>query len=74
MSSRSGLLIVKQVAESRDCEAVDKMNDAAAAHGGKADINPKQELGFLYNRSFVDPDGHVWEATWMDQSAFPTDG
>jgi predicted lactoylglutathione lyase len=50
-------------------EAVDRMNDAAAAHGGQADVNPKQDLGFLYNRNLVDPDGHVWEAVWMDMSA-----
>jgi len=50
-------------------EAVDRMNDAATAHGGQADVNPKQDLGFLYNRSLVDPDGHVWEAIWMDPSA-----
>jgi hypothetical protein len=50
-------------------EAVDRMNDAATAHGGEADINPKQDLGFLYNRNLADPDGHVWEAIWMDPSA-----
>ena len=50
-------------------EAVDGINDAAAAHGGQADINPKQDLGFLYNRNLADPDGHVWEAVWMDMSA-----
>ena len=50
-------------------EAVDQMNDAAAAHGGEADVNPKQDLGFLYNRNLADPDGHVWEAIWMDMSA-----
>ena len=50
-------------------EAVDRMNDAAAAHGGEPDINPKQDLGFLYNCSLADPDGHVWEAVWMDPSA-----
>jgi hypothetical protein len=51
-------------------EAVDQMNDAATAHGGQADINPKQDLGFLYNRNLADPDGHVWEAVWMDMSGF----
>jgi predicted lactoylglutathione lyase len=50
-------------------EAVDRMNDAAARHGGEADINPKQDLGFLYNRNLADPDGHVWEAIWMDMAA-----
>ena len=52
-------------------EAVDRMNEAAAKHGGKADINPKQDMGFMYNRNLADPDGHVWEAMWMDPAAMP---
>lgn len=55
--------------ESRD--AVDAMLAAGAGNGGTADINPKQDLGFMYNRNLADPDGHVWEAMWMDMSAFP---
>ncbi len=51
---------------------VDQMNEAAAKHGGTADINPKQDLGFMYNRNLADPDGHVWEAMWMDPSAMPS--
>lgn len=54
-------------------EAVDKMNKTAAANGGTADINPVQALGFMYNRCLADPDGHVWEAVWMDPSAIPSD-
>ncbi len=50
---------------------VDRMNAAAASHGGTADINPPQDLGFLYNRNLADPDGHVWEAFWMDPAAIP---
>ena len=50
-------------------QEVDAMNDIAAAHGGTADINPKQDLGFMYSRSFTDPDGHVWESFWMDAKA-----
>jgi predicted lactoylglutathione lyase len=53
-------------------DAVDAMNTAAAANGGKADVNPVQDLGFMYNRNLVDPDGHVWEAMWMDPSAIPS--
>ncbi len=53
--------------------AVDAMNKAADAHGGRADINPVQDLGFLYNRNLGDPDGHVWEAMWMDPAAIPSD-
>jgi predicted lactoylglutathione lyase len=52
-------------------EAVDAMNKAAAANGGTPDINPRQDLGFMYNRNLADPDGHVWEAMWMDPAAFP---
>lgn len=55
--------------DSRD--AVDAMNNAASANGGTADINPKQDLGFMYNRNLADPDGHVWEAMWMDMSGAP---
>jgi len=52
---------------------VDAMNEAAAANGGSADINPPQDLGFMYNRNLADPDGHVWEAMWMDPAAIPSD-
>ncbi|WP_420418704.1 VOC family protein [Pacificispira sp.] len=57
--------------ESRD--AVDTMNAVAAAHGGTADINPLQDLGFLYNRNLADPDGHVWEATFVNMDDMPTE-
>jgi uncharacterized protein len=53
--------------------AVDDMNKAAAANGGKADVNAVQDLGFMYNRSLADPDGHIWEAFWMDATAIPSD-
>ena len=43
-------------------EAVDVMHETAAAHGGTADINPSQDLGFMCTRNLADPDGHVWEA------------
>ncbi len=55
--------------ESKD--AVDAMNVAAAAHGGTADINPVQDLGFMYGRDFTDLDGHVWGPFWMDPAAMP---
>lgn len=48
---------------------VDQVIDAAAKAGGKADPNPSQDLGFMYQRSVQDPDGHVWEITWMDPAA-----
>lgn len=54
--------------EARD--DVIRMADLAGAQGGTADINPQQDHGFMFSRSFADPDGHVWEATWMDMAAF----
>lgn len=53
--------------DSRD--AVDAVDAAAAENGGTADINPVQDLGFMYNRNLADPDGHVWEMMWMDMAA-----
>lgn len=44
---------------------VDSIVDRAAKSGGIADPNPKQDHGFMYGRSFEDPDGHIWELVWM---------
>lgn len=49
--------------------AVDAMNDAAATHGGRADANPPEDLGFMYTRDVADPDGHMWGMFWMDPAA-----
>jgi uncharacterized protein len=55
-----------------DCRAeVDALHDAAVAHGGEGDVNPAQDLGFMYARDFADPDGHVWNPFWMDPAAVP---
>lgn len=50
-------------------EGVDAMVDAAGEAGGKADALAKQDYGFMYGRSFEDPDGHIWEVMWMDMEA-----
>ena len=52
-----------------DRAEVDALIDTVAANGGTADVNPKQDHGFMYNRSFTDPDGHIWEPFWMDPAA-----
>ena len=44
---------------------VDATVERAAAAGGVADPNAKQDHGFMYGRSFEDPDGNVWELIWM---------
>ena len=46
---------------------VDEMYNAALASGGGAWRDP-QDYGFMYSRSFRDPDGNVWEPMWMDPS------
>ena len=50
-------------------EAVDEVVSRAAGAGGTADPSPKQDYGFMYGRSFEDPDGHIWEVMWMDVEA-----
>jgi predicted lactoylglutathione lyase len=52
-------------------EAVDAMNDAAAAHGGQADANPPEDFGYMYSRDLADPDGHLWATFWMDPTQAP---
>ncbi len=31
-----------------------------------------QDHGWMYSRSFQDPDGHIWELLYMDESKLPT--
>ena len=54
-------------------EAVEEIVGKAVAAGGKADPTPPQDMGFMYGRSFEDPDGHIWENAYMDMSAVPED-
>ena len=52
-------------------EAVEAIVGKAVAAGGKADPTPKQDMGFMYGRSFEDPDGHIWENVYMNMAAVP---
>jgi predicted lactoylglutathione lyase len=54
-------------AESR--EPVNDMVGKASATGAVVDPCPQQDYGFMYGRSFEDPDGHIWEVMWMDLEA-----
>ena len=53
--------------DSRD--AVDAITERAGTSGGRADIREKQDMGFMYGRSFEDPDGHIYEPMFMDMEA-----
>ena len=53
------------------CESpaeVDRITDAAAAAGGKADLSQEDQTkgGPMYGRDFEDLDGHQWAPMWMD--------
>jgi predicted lactoylglutathione lyase len=68
----------KKIADARDVsevlicisadgrQDVDVLVEKAGSAGGKTDPCPKQDHGFMYGRSFEDPDGHIWEVVWMD--------
>jgi predicted lactoylglutathione lyase len=46
-------------------EEVDQLVDKAFA-AGAMESNDPDDQGFMYSRSFQDPDGHLWEVLWMD--------
>ncbi len=51
-------------------EDVDTFFDKAITAGGQKTIET-YDHGFMYGRNFEDPDGHIWEAFWMDVSQMP---
>jgi uncharacterized protein len=53
-------------AVSRD--EVDSLAEAATSAGATPAKDP-QDYGFMYQRSFHDLDGHLWEIAWMDPVA-----
>jgi uncharacterized protein len=60
-------VLIALSAESRS--DVDAMVEKAKAGGAIMDPTPTQDMGFMYGRSFEDPDGHIWEVFWMDVAA-----
>lgn len=46
-------------------EHVDAIVDAAVAAGG-VETERGESTGFMYDRSYTDLDGHIWEIMWMD--------
>ena len=51
-----------------DRAEVDTVVDRAVAAGG-TDLGTQEQGGFMYGRSYADPDGHIWEILWMDFEA-----
>lgn len=67
-ASRETEAILSLSVDSR--EEVDDLVERALAAGGEPSTEPTDQ-GFMYGRSFQDPDGHLWEILYMDRSALP---
>ncbi|MCU1635262.1 MAG: extradiol dioxygenase [Cryobacterium sp.] len=61
-------VILALTAENR--AGVDELVDKALAHGGTLS-NETDDQGFMYSRSFQDPDGHLWEVLYMNEAEMP---
>ena len=49
---------------------VDSLVDKALSLGATKALEPADH-GFMFERSFNDLDGHIWEIFYMDMNAFP---
>ncbi len=68
-STKSTEVIVALSADSK--EKVNELADKALA-AGASKLREPEDHGFMYSRSFQDPDGHIWEVFYMDMNAAPT--
>ena len=60
-----------EVLNALSCEnraEVDERVRRAVAAGGRI-VREPNDHGFMYEHAFSDPDGHIWEAFWMDPAA-----
>jgi uncharacterized protein len=51
-------------------EKVDELVEKALESGGSSFMEP-QDHGWMYYRTFADPDGHLWEVMYGDESKIP---
>ena len=63
----TGLMVALECASRAAVDA--RMKAGLAAGGGEP--RPATDLGFMYNRTIADPDGHRWEPFFMDMAAMP---
>ncbi|WP_027052900.1 VOC family protein [Mesorhizobium erdmanii] len=64
---RESQMLIALTTDSKD--EVNAIIEKGVAAGGRADPNPAQDLGFMFNRHIEDPDGNVWEFLWMNPAA-----
>ena len=65
-TSKNTEMIVALSVESR--EKVDQMVNKAIESGGRESREP-QDHGWMYERSFEDINGHIWEIIYMDEES-----
>ncbi|MEI7024827.1 VOC family protein [Paenibacillus sp. y28] len=65
-TSKTAEVIMALSADSRT--EVDGLVNKAIAAGGQAASEP-MDHGFMYSRSFLDLDGHMWEFVYMDPAS-----
>jgi predicted lactoylglutathione lyase len=68
-SQKTAQMLLALAADGR--AGVDTITEAAIAGGGR-EHRERQDMGFMYSRSFEDPDGHIWEPFHMDMAAMET--
>lgn len=66
-AKRDSQMLIALTTDSKD--EVNAIVEKGVTAGGRADPNPAQDLGFMFNRHIEDPDGNVWEFLWMNPSA-----
>ncbi|MFZ0281366.1 MAG: VOC family protein [Bacteroidales bacterium] len=62
-----------EVLTSISAESRDRVNEIVnkAISLGATEARDPDDYGYMYTRSFNDPDGHIWEVAWMDLQSFP---
>lgn len=65
-AAKNAEVLVALSADSK--EKVNEIADKALA-AGATKLREPEDHGFMYSRSFNDPDGHIWEILWMDPGA-----
>ena len=68
-TSKGSEVLISFDAESR--EEVDELARKAEAAGGQVYGKPGESQGWMYGCGIIDPDGHRWNALYMDFSKLP---
>jgi predicted lactoylglutathione lyase len=68
-TSQSTEVMISFDAESR--EEIDEIAEKVNAAGGNVFAGPGESQGWMYACAFTDPDGHRWNALYMDASKMP---